>query len=97
MKLIGETITIQSFGRITQKFTRTLTILVDAFIGKVLRTTISFDSAIVEVMSGNSAIINLFEGDSSVKDSHEGDSSIVESTEMDSSVITVMEFDSSVK
>ena len=49
--MIAETITIQSFGKITQVFTRTLTFLVDALIGKILRTKIEFDSAIIPEVS----------------------------------------------
>ena len=97
LKMIAETITIQSFGKITQVFTRTLTFLVDALIGKILRTKIEFDSAIIDIFNGDSAIINLFEGDSSIVMSKEGDSAIINLTEVDSSVVIIMEFDSSVK
>ena len=96
-RAINETITIQAFSRATQKFTKAITFLVDAILGLVIRTRITFDSGIIESLDLNSAIIDNIVLYSAINDSINKESAIVDLSQFDSSVKEVMEFESVLK
>jgi len=97
VRLVNETITIQVFSGAIQKFTKTITFLIDAVLGLVIRTRISFDSGVVVSLDLNSAIIDNIVLESGINDIINKESTVVDLSQFNSSVKEVMEFESVLK
>ena len=97
VRLINETVSIQTFSGLSQTITKVVTFLVDAILGLVIRTRITFDSGVVVSLDLNSAIIDNIVLYSAINDNINKESAIVDLSQFDSSVKEVMEFESVLK